>query len=98
MFARVSTFEGSPDTVDESIKFGTEKSIPAARQLPGFKGVYFLADRTSGKTVAITLWDSETALKRSEEEANRIRSDSAAATGETIVSVERFEVAVQELL
>lgn len=98
MFARVSTFQGLPATINESIKFATEKSIPAARSIPGFKGVYFLADRSSGKMLAVTLWESEAALKESEEEANRIRSEGAAATSEEILSVERFEVVLQDLV
>lgn len=98
MFARVSTLKGSPSAIDESIKMAKEKSIPAARSIPGFKGIYFLADRSSGKTLAVTLWESEASLKASEEEANRIRSESAAATSGEILSVERFEVAVQDLV
>ena len=42
--------------------------------------------------VGITLWESEDALRESEEAANRLRSDSSSTGGAEIVSVERFEV------
>jgi hypothetical protein len=42
--------------------------------------------------VAITLWESEDALRESEEAANKLRSDTSSAGGAEIVSVERFEV------
>ncbi len=97
MFARVSTYQVPVEGTDEAIRYGTEKALPAARQIPGFKGVMLLVDRASGKSLSVTLWGDEAAMKASEEAANQIRSDSAAATGEQVVSVERFEVALKEL-
>ena len=40
-------------------------------QLDGYEGAYLLADRNSGTSVAITLWESEEAMRASEEAANR---------------------------
>ena len=48
--------------------------------------------------MTITLWESETAMQASEEEANRIRREVAGnlgATGEP--TVERYEVALYEI-
>lgn len=96
MFARVSTLQGPPDQIDEGIRSVQEQVIPAARQMSGFKGMLALADRSKGKMVGITLWDSEDALRQSEEAANQLRSGAAGAGGGEIVSVERFEVVVDE--
>jgi heme-degrading monooxygenase HmoA len=71
-----------------------EQALPAAKALAGFKGMLMLVDRNSGKSMAVTLWDSEEAMRASEEAANTIRSDVADATGEQIVGVERYEVAI----
>lgn len=54
-------------------------------------------DRSSGKTLTITLWETEEAMRNGEEAANRIRTDEAAASGGKIVSVEHYEVAAAEL-
>ena len=55
-----------------------------------------MIDRTTGKSVAITLWQDEQAMRESEEAANRLRAESAEAAGGSIVSVERYEVALFE--
>jgi heme-degrading monooxygenase HmoA len=96
MFARVSTISGSPEGIPNLETQLRENFIPAARQLPGFNGVLALADRSSGKTLTVTLWESEQAMKGSEDTANKIRQDAASAMGDEIVSVERFEVVLDE--
>jgi heme-degrading monooxygenase HmoA len=96
MWARVSTFQGEPGRADENIQIMMDRALPAARQLAGFRGVLGLADRASGKSVAVTLWESEEAMRDSETAADRIREDSAQAGGEQIVSVERYEVTLDE--
>ncbi len=94
MFARVSTYEGSPELIDEAIRYAREQILPRAQQLEGYKGAYLLVDRQSGKSVSVTLWESEQAMRASEEAANQLRSESAEASGGAVVSVERYEVAV----
>ncbi len=65
--------------------------------MDGFKGVVGLLDRQSGKSLSITLWESEEALRQSEEEANRVRREAAEASRETIEDVERYEVTFYEV-
>jgi heme-degrading monooxygenase HmoA len=94
MFARVSNYQGPPNQVDEGIRTAREQILPRAAELDGYKGAYFLVDRQSGRSVSITLWESEEAMRASEEAANQLRSESAQASGGEIVSVERYEVAI----
>jgi heme-degrading monooxygenase HmoA len=93
MFARVNTFKGSPDEVDAAVANVRKNVIPAAKQIPGFAGMVSLVDRETGKSIGITLWKSEDALRQSEEAASRIRNQAAQTDGSAIVSVERYEVA-----
>ncbi len=97
MHARVSIFEGSPDEMDEALREAREVVLPRGRQMEGFKGMIALGDRQSGKTLGITFWESEEALRASEEAANRLREESAEASEETIASVERYEVGLFEV-
>ncbi len=92
MFARVSTTQGPPGKLEQEIQVVQDKVIPAAKQMQGFKGLLGLADRGSGKSVFITLWESEDAMRKSEEAANKLRADTSQAIDAEIVSVERFEV------
>jgi heme-degrading monooxygenase HmoA len=95
MFARVSTLSGDPQEVGQ-MEGQLRQVLPSVRELAGFKGLLAMVDRSSGKSMAVTLWESEQAMKDSEDAANKIREDTAAATGEEIVSVERFEVVLDE--
>ena len=94
MFARVSNYQGPPNQVDEGIRKVREEILPRAAELDGFKGAYFLVDRQSGRSVSITLWESEEAMRDSEEAANQLRSESAEASEGEVVSVESYEVAI----
>jgi heme-degrading monooxygenase HmoA len=97
MHARVSIFEGSPDQIEEMLSQAREQVLPRARQMDGFKGLIALGDRQSGKTLGITLWESEEAMRASEEAANQMRQESAEAGGEQIAGVERYEVGLFEV-
>ena len=92
MFARVSTFQGPPEKVEDGIKAVNEQVLPAAKEMRGFKGMLALADRETGKMIGITLWESEEALNESEEAASQLRSGASTGGGADILSVERFEV------
>ena len=97
MFARVSTFQGPPDQTAEGIRVAREQILPAARLQDGFLGIYLLYDRERGRSLAITLWETEEDMRASEEAALRARTESAEASGDVILGVERYEVALQEL-
>ena len=97
MFGRVSTFEGSPEQVVELTRFARDQVLPALEGLDGFSGILGLVDCQSGKVIAVTLWESEEALRASEEAANRLRDESAGAVNETITGVERYEVTFAEI-
>jgi heme-degrading monooxygenase HmoA len=98
MHARVSIFEGAnPDQIDEMLRQVREQVLPWAKQMEGFKGLIALGDRQSGKTLGITFWESEEAMRASEEAANQLRQESAEALGEQIAGVERYEVGLFEV-
>lgn len=94
MYARVNTFLGSPGRFDDDLADARDNAIPAMEEVEGFHGLIILNDRASGRSIAITFWESEEDLRASEEEAARVRHDNAAGTGNTVLSVERYEVAL----
>ncbi len=101
MHARVSTYQGPPnptqEQVEEAERYDRENILPAARQMDGFKGAIGLLERQSGKALSVTFWESEEAMRASEEEANRLRQQSAEAASETVENVERYEVSLFEV-
>lgn len=97
MFARMSTLEGPPDQIDEGLRHVREQVLPQMQQQEGFKGFIALGDRQSGKVIGMSLWESEQALRASEELGDRTRGESAEAVGATVAGVERYEVGIFEM-
>jgi heme-degrading monooxygenase HmoA len=95
MFARVSTFHSASDRVEEATRYTEEKLIPVFRQMPGFKGWYTLLDRQTGKGLVISLWESEEAMRASEERAAQLRSQVTQDLPLQVQAVDRYEVTVQ---
>jgi hypothetical protein len=96
--ARVSSLEGSPEGIDAGIRFIKEQILPEAGDITGWRGLIGLADRRTGRTKTITFWDGQESLRASEERANQLRSQAAQAMGERITGVDRYEVALHEVL
>lgn len=96
--ARVSSLEGSPKNIDDSVRKVQDETLPKVRELDGSVGVISLADRTSGRVTVITLWESAEALRQSEQQADRIREQAAESGGQSIAGVDRYEVAVVQQL
>ena len=92
MFARVSTYEGRPEQLDEMHQEGMEHVLPALEMQDGFSGGLVLADRQSGKVLAVTLWENEQAMDATEDASQWLRIFSAQSSGGTISSVQRYEV------
>ena len=97
MYARVSFLEGLPAPLDRLLSEVRDEVLPRAKQMGGFKGMIALGDRHRGKTIGITFWESEEAMRASEEAANQLREESAEAGEDTIAGVERYEVGLFEV-
>jgi heme-degrading monooxygenase HmoA len=92
MHARVTTLQMDPANVDQVRDQLEAEDVPEFQQLDGFKGMTLLTDRQSGKTVAITFWESEDALQRSEDAVKGARQRAAERGGAGEPQVERLEV------
>lgn len=96
MYGRVTRLQIPPDAVDKGIAFFKENVVPAARSAPGNAGAVLLVDRKNGMAIGITLWETTQALNASETMGINSRTQSAAATGATILNVERYEQVIAD--
>ncbi len=96
MYARLVTVQIAPDKSDEAIRIYRDSVVPAAKQQKGFKGLYDLVDRNTGKGVSITLWDTEADMIAGEA-SGYLREQLAkfAAMFTAPPTTERYEVVVQ---
>ena len=95
MHARVSTIQLDPARIDETVSEFEEQDLPMFKQIGGFRGFTLLIDRTSGKVVGTSYWDSRELMEASEQEGESARQR-VAETGaaQSPPAVERFEVAL----
>ncbi|MFD0143564.1 MULTISPECIES: hypothetical protein [unclassified Streptomyces] len=97
MFARLSTYQGSPVPPEGDLAAKSEVIVQRVENLPGFRGAYYLVDRVTGKARSLTLWEDEASMLESEEPAARVRDESSQREGQRVVSVDHFEVAFVRL-
>jgi heme-degrading monooxygenase HmoA len=96
LFARMNTFDGSPDRLDDALRNVREQVLPQLHQQDGFKGLMFLANYQSGELQLMSLWESAQAMRASEEEAKRLRAEVAEAGDQEVANVERYDVVLFE--
>jgi hypothetical protein len=91
-FARVSFGESDPARFDEGVANLHETIIPRMRELPGFQGGYWLADRTTGNFLAVVVYEGEEHLRQTEEVAAQVRQQAASIGGVRFTGVDTYEV------
>lgn len=100
MFARVATFEGVDVAKVKQASDATHDWLgPVYATLPGWLGAMTLADPTTGKVIAISIFDTEEHAKGGEE---TFEKDMPNALGEIMetwkgkrVSVDQCEIVLQ---
>lgn len=93
MYARSSTFQARPESIDEGIAFVRDEVMPAAADMDGCTGLSLICDRESGRCIATTAWSSEEARTASEQKVQPLRRRGAEIFGGE-PTVDRWEIAV----
>ena len=66
MHARVVTFMVKSDNIEALASIHRDEVIPALQQQEGFKGSRLLVDPSTGKSMIVTLWESEAVMQTNE--------------------------------
>lgn len=96
MYARTVTAQAQPGKVEEAMSIYRNSIVPAAKEQKGFKGAFFLVDNATGKSVSLTLWDTEADMQAAE--ASGFLREQIAKLGATLATApvsEHFEVVAQ---
>jgi heme-degrading monooxygenase HmoA len=91
MYARIGSWEGSADELEQWIVRAREFVKPSLREDAGLRAAYWLVDREGGKAMIVTLWETEEAMRASEEARLRRQRAMATNTGAK-VTTQRYEV------
>src|SRR5438445_7767815 len=89
---RVVSFQADPTKVDAFVERARSVLIPTLRDTKGFLGGVWMADRTSGKGVGVTLFDTLENVEASGETARKLIQETATELGFTPLAVETMEV------
>src|SRR5687767_9960741 len=94
MHARLNRIDASSERIDDAARRAEEVLLPLLQGMDGFRGFTALADRSTGAQVAISYWESEEAMRASEEAVRQPRKAAVEAAGgrSDDVVVERYEV------
>ncbi|OMC17396.1 MULTISPECIES: putative quinol monooxygenase [unclassified Mycobacterium] len=93
MYARSTTIQAQPSSIDAGIAHVRDEVMPALQGMPGCVGVSLLVDRRSGRCIATSAWESDEALRGSADHVTPIRDRAAEMFGGT-ADVEQWEIAV----
>ncbi|HET9051898.1 MAG TPA: hypothetical protein VFO60_09345 [Candidatus Dormibacteraeota bacterium] len=96
MDVRITRVQVATESIDALIAAFRESAVPALRELPGYAGHSLAVNHESGDSQAATFWASRDALDASEEAAGGIRTSTVQAGGGSVVTVDRFEIAMME--
>jgi heme-degrading monooxygenase HmoA len=67
MYARVFKIQVDTNRIDDGIEIYEDGYVPEAMQQLGFRGAILLGDRTTGKGMAISMWESEADARATEQ-------------------------------
>ncbi|MBV9353860.1 MAG: antibiotic biosynthesis monooxygenase [Mycobacterium sp.] len=93
MYARSTTIEAQPSSIDAGITHIRDEVMPALQEVEGFVGLSLMLDRESGRCIATSSWETQEAMHAS---ADRVRPtrDRAAQTFGGSPTVDEWEIAV----
>jgi heme-degrading monooxygenase HmoA len=86
-----------PDQADRAIEFYKSSVLPSLEDLEGFCSSSLLIDRSSGRGVSSTTFDSREAMERNREQAKELRNTRTRELGADVLDVGEFELALAHL-
>lgn len=92
MYARSTTILGQPALTDAGIQHVRDVVMPEVREIPGCVGISLLVDRSSGRCIVTTAWESEEALRGSADIVTPMRARAVEQFGGTM-TLDQWELA-----
>ncbi|MET0829716.1 MAG: hypothetical protein ABWY26_09365 [Microbacterium sp.] len=93
MYARSTTIIARPNRIDDGIALVNEL-MPMMTDIDGCMGVSLLVDRSSGRCIATTSWESEDAMRASSEQLMPLRERLLETLGGEGMEIQEWEIAM----
>lgn len=91
------TLQTSDEVHDRGLELVRDQILPWLRDSTGFRGLIRLDNRSTGRTLVVTLWADEDALQASAEAAERLTALATDTSGATREGLEEFDVTFFDL-
>ena len=92
MYARSTTIQAQPSSIDAGIAHVRDEVMPALRDMAGCIGISLLVNRQSGRCIVTTAWETDEAMRASLDLVAPIRDRAAQMFGGT-PSIDQWEIA-----
>jgi heme-degrading monooxygenase HmoA len=96
MHARTGELEVAPERIDAMVSALVAGQIPTYRTIDGYRGFRILANRATGKVIGMSLWETEEAMRASEEQGAKARAQAAEEGHGTEVLTEYWEIVLED--
>lgn len=93
MYARTSTIIAAPSAIDDGIAYVRDEALPAIQEMEGCLGLSLVVDRSTGRCITTTAWETEEALATSRTMVLPLRDRAVQMLGAKPPSVEEWEIA-----
>jgi len=94
---RATWIKVPPDQANRAIDFYKTSVLPSLEGLEGFCSSSLLIDRSSGRAVSSTTFDSRGAMERNREQAKELRNTRTRELGADVLDIGEFELALAHL-
>jgi heme-degrading monooxygenase HmoA len=93
VFARTITLDSRPEFMDQGIAYIRDTVFPEVNTVPGCVGLSLVADRSTGRCIATSAWETEQAMRDSEAAVRPTRQRAADFLGGA-PDVDLWEIAI----
>lgn len=94
MYARSTTTMAQPDRIDDGIALVNDELMSMVTDIDGCMGLSLLVDRSSGRCIATSSWETEEAMRASLERIQPVRDRLVEALGGERPEVQEWEIAI----
>ena len=92
--ARSTTIMAQPDRIDDGIALVNNELMSMMTDIDGCMGLSMLVDRSTGRCIATSSWDSEEAMRASNEQLQPVRQRLLETLGGDGLEVQEWEIAI----
>ena len=96
MYVRVTTFRGAPEVIEDAVATYREQAVPWMRDATGFRGWMVLIDREEGRSIGLTFWSDDRAMRDDNVSGAGLRDEVARSSGTPMESLAFYEVLAAE--